>query len=558
MSKRIPQEFILQLLERIDIIDVIKARSQITQRGQNHSGRCPFHDEKTPSFSVNQSKQFYYCFGCKAHGNAIGFVMEFDGLEFRDAVEYLANSIGLELPTESQDQHSIDYKPLYAILDQSSQFYQGQLKHSTKAIDYLKSRGTTGLSAKKFALGFAPPGWDTLFKHFSHSAEHNKLLQAGMLNQKETRSYDRFRDRIMYPIRDVRGRTVGFGGRSFNDEPPKYLNSPETAIFHKNNELYGLFEVKQQHKKPPNLIVVEGYMDVIALHQHGFTTAVATLGTAINGLHIKKLLRYSNTIIYCFDADRAGQQAAWKALLASLPQLREGLSFHFLYLPQGDDPDSYLKQHGHERLKKLIDQAPELTKVLFKTLENKHSKDTLASKAALAKEACELFQSMPAGIFKQLLLKKLATELQLNPDELESFASQHNRKDRFSKEKPAIQPSPLDKPTGPLKTLLTILVQQPMLAATFSTELRALTQTQLISAAPEKYSHIIMELAAIPVLLNPEQLHSELKGSINTLTKLAREQQIQALIAQSAQRELQPAEKNTLKELLAQQKDTIS
>src|SRR3990167_6370256 len=335
MQTRIPKPFIQDVVARTDIVAIIQSRIELKKRGHTHVACCPFHAEKTPSFTVSQSKQFYYCFGCGAHGNVIGFLMEYDPSSFVDAVTDLATQLGMPIPLEANDANTAQNDILYTLLYNAQVLYEKQLKQSNTAIQYLKDRGLTGKIAKAFGIGYAPNAWEFLSNALGkNKSDREALILAGMLIEKQNRHYDRFRDRILFPIRDIRGKTIGFGGRTLTSEIPKYLNSPETPVFHKNQTLYGLYETCQQHRKLQRVLVVEGYLDVISLAQHGITYAVATLGTALNAKHIQLLLRYTSDIIFCFDGDAAGQKAAWKALTFSLPLLRDGLNIRFLLLDQ--------------------------------------------------------------------------------------------------------------------------------------------------------------------------------------------------------------------------------
>ncbi|MEW8281341.1 MAG: DNA primase, partial [Candidatus Thiodiazotropha taylori] len=347
MAGKIPTHFIDQLLNRVDIVDVINRRVTLKKAGKEFQACCPFHDEKTPSFTVSPSKQFYHCFGCGAHGSAIGFLMEYDNLGFVEAVEELAQSAGLEVPREGGNEQGPDLRPLYELMEKTARFYQHQLKHhaeSPAAVDYLKSRGMSGQIAASYGIGFAPPGWDNLTGTLgSDKASLERLNKCGLLSESNGKQYDRFRNRIIFPIRDPRGRTIGFGGRVLGDDKPKYLNSPETPLFHKGRELYGLYEARQANREISNLLVVEGYMDVVALAQHNIQNAVATLGTATTHEHLELIFRNCPEVIFCFDGDRAGRDAAWKALNTSLPLMRDGREVRFLFLPQGEDPDTQVR-----------------------------------------------------------------------------------------------------------------------------------------------------------------------------------------------------------------------
>lgn len=442
MAGLIPQRFIDDLLDRVDIVDVIGARLELRKTGKNHSARCPFHDEKTPSFSVNPEKQFYYCFGCGAGGNAIGFVMDYDHVDFPQAVESLGALVGMEVPREAQPNKPQDKrrKALYDILDQAKRFYQHQLrqhKNAHQAVDYLKQRGLSGEIAGTFEIGYAPPGWDNLLLAIGERRLQNNddavkssdtvedetialLTDAGLLvnREEENKRYDRFRERIIFPIRDTRGRTIAFGGRVLGDDKPKYLNSPETTVFHKGRELYGLYEANCSRQNNNNLLVVEGYMDVVALAQHEIENAVATLGTAISSNHLEKLFRYTSEVVFCFDGDKAGRQAGKRALETSLPLMTDGRSAKFLFLDEGEDPDSLVRKIGNERFRSLINNATPLSAFLF-TLCQEGLDLTLADDCArFATLAAPLIKQLPAGIFQQLLLDQLAKKTGLGTDTL--------------------------------------------------------------------------------------------------------------------------------------------
>jgi len=405
---KIPKSFLQELTEKNDIVSVVSARIALKKRGHNFIACCPFHDEKTPSFNVSEDKQFYYCFGCGASGDVISFVMQYDRLEFLDAVEYLASQAGLTVPKDSALQNQEDHRALYAVLEEAAQLYFSQLKDSPDAIIYLKNRGITGDIAHRFQIGFAPDAWDALLKHFPHS-QHTNLQKAGLTTTKTNKTYDRFRKRIMFPIRNIRGKTIGFGGRVIdNEHQPKYLNSPETDVFHKNREVYGLYEAKQ-YGSLESVLIVEGYLDVISLHQHGITNVVATLGTAMNAFHVKKLTRYTSTCIFCFDGDNAGRNAAWKAALLSLPVMRDGLELCFLFLPQGEDPDSLVQRIGADAFKNLITEATALADFFFTQLQKEIPLDSIAQKAQFSKVAMEHISTMPKGMYKHLMQQRCAS-----------------------------------------------------------------------------------------------------------------------------------------------------
>jgi DNA primase (EC 2.7.7.-) len=432
MSGRIPDQFIDELLARTDITDVVSSRVTLKKTGQNYSALCPFHNEKTPSFSLNPNKQFYYCFGCGAGGNAISFVMEHDHLDFVEAIEVLAKDAGLEVPKEkgAPDRYEQNAE-LLKRLTESAHFFQSQLTQSQfkkKATDYLASeRGLSGQIAKVYGLGFAPPGWDNLLKAIGKRAEQQEqLLHGGMLIEKKDQQgqyYDRFRDRIMFPIRDSRGRVIAFGGRAFGDEKPKYLNSPETAVFNKSHELYGLFEAKQNTQNLDNIIVVEGYMDVIVLAQYGITNAVATLGTSVNSQHIRKLFKLVNKITLCFDGDKAGRAAAIRGLEASLPVMQDGKQVRFLFLPDGEDPDSLVRQEGQDAFQARLEDANSLANVLFEHARNQVTLDHEEGDAEFARNAMSLIQQIPNDItYRSVLLKQLSKESGIEKETLNQVA----------------------------------------------------------------------------------------------------------------------------------------
>lgn len=383
MAGHIPRSFIDDLLARLDIVDIVDPRVKLKKKGKNYSACCPFHNEKTPSFSVSQDKQFYHCFGCGAHGNAIDFMMEYERLEFPEAIEELASFLGLDVPREQrsgkfnqQPQANNEQKRnLYDVMGSIAQFYRDQLKLSSSrgAIEYLKGRGLSGEIVQKFGIGYVPDEWDSVRKNFARSRESEEMLtSAGMLVENDNgRRYDRFRGRIMFPIRDRRGRVIGFGGRVLGDGTPKYLNSPETPIFHKGKELYGLYEVLQAYREPPQILVTEGYMDVVALAQYGIDYSVASLGTSTTGDHLQLLFRQTNSVICCYDGDNAGRQAAWRALENALPYLNGNKTLKFMFLPDREDPDTFIRQHGTEAFEQQVQQAMPLSDFFFNGIMEK-------------------------------------------------------------------------------------------------------------------------------------------------------------------------------------------
>ncbi len=409
MAGLIPRAFIDDLLARLDIVEVVNARVPLKKKGSNHGACCPFHNEKTPSFSVSQPKQFYYCFGCGASGTAISFVMEYDRLGFVEAIEMLAGELGIDVPREGgDDRPREDHSGLYEVLERCENYYQAQLRENPDAVEYLKQRGLDGETAKSFALGYAPGGWDTLT---SQGMQQKPLDTAGMLAHGDNgRRYDRFRERVMFPIRDRRGRTIAFGGRIMGDGEPKYLNSPETPLFHKGNSLYGIYELHQALRNPEKIIIVEGYMDVVSLAQYGVRNVVATLGTATTTAHIDLLYRTAKDLVFCFDGDRAGRAAAWRALENALPAMRDGCEARFLLLADGDDPDSYVRDNGQAAFETMVAAATPLSQFLFDHLTQDRDLENIGDRAKVADEARPLINKIPAGIYRDLMSQKL-TEL---------------------------------------------------------------------------------------------------------------------------------------------------
>ncbi|AZL71956.1 MULTISPECIES: DNA primase [Pseudomonas] len=433
MAGLIPQSFIDDLLNRTDIVDVVSSRVQLKKTGKNLSACCPFHKEKSPSFTVSPDKQFYYCFGCGAGGNALGFIMDHDNLDFPQAVEELARAAGMEVPREEgrrgQKPRQPTDSPLYPLLEAASEFYRQALRsHPTRkaAVDYLKGRGLSGEIARDFSLGFAPPGWDNLLKHLGADTLQQKvMIDAGLLieNAESGKRYDRFRDRVMFPIRDSRGRVIAFGGRVLGDDKPKYLNSPETPVFHKGQELYGLYEARKNNRNLDEIIVVEGYMDVIALAQQGLRNAVATLGTATSEEHLKRLFRVVPSVLFCFDGDQAGRKAAWRALESTLPSLQDGRRARFLFLPEGEDPDSLVRAEGTDAFHARINQhAQPLADYFFEQLSNEADPRSLEGKAHMVTLAAPLIEKVPGANLRQLMRNRLKEITGLDPQQLEQLA----------------------------------------------------------------------------------------------------------------------------------------
>ncbi|MDP2811463.1 MAG: DNA primase [Rhodocyclaceae bacterium] len=477
----IPESFIQELLGRIDIVDVVERYMPLRKAGANHSACCPFHSEKTPSFTVSASKQFYHCFGCGAHGSAIGFVMQYSGLGFIEAVEDLAHGIGMQVPQVAARHAAEGAKkaPLTELMARAARFYRDRLKASPKAVDYLKSRGLTGEIAAKFGLGYAPDDWQGLQKIFP-DYDDPALAECGLVIVNEQgRRYDRFRDRVMFPILDQRGNVIGFGGRVLGQSDdgaatgPKYLNSPETPLFEKGRELYGLTQARQAIREADTVIVVEGYMDVVALAQHGVANAVATLGTATTPHHVHKLLRQASRIVFCFDGDAAGRKAAWRALEASLEQLADDKSAGFLFLPAEHDPDSFVRAEGADAFRRLVAQPTLLSEFLLREIKSRVDLSTHEGRAGLMPEARPLLQRLAAPMLRMQLVKAVAEAAALSQAEVEAACG--------------LKPMVRGRPTPPrqprileisqVRTLLRAVIQQPARAARIPLE-RVLTDRQ--------------------------------------------------------------------------------
>jgi len=425
VSGLIPKHFIEELISRVDLVELIGSRVPLKKHGKEYKACCPFHGEKTPSFTVVPDKNFYHCFGCGEHGNALGFLMKHDNLGFIDAVEELADRVGVEVPREqTPGQRPPPSDALFATLEKAASFYRSELMNSARGKDYFKSRGITGETANIFALGYAPDAWDSVLRLLGGSdAERARLLQVGLIIERDNRSghYDRFRDRVMFPIRDARGRTIGFGGRVLDKGEPKYMNSPETELFHKGRELYGLYEARQASRTLTRLLIVEGYMDVVRLHQAGITYAVATLGTATTPEHLARVFRICNEVTFCFDGDRAGRAAAWKALENSLSQVREGRQIRFLFLPEGHDPDTLVGEEGRAAFESRIQQAMPLSEYFINHLSAQVDIRSIDGRARLGEMARPLLERIPAGIFRELLADEVAKTVGLKRERLSSM-----------------------------------------------------------------------------------------------------------------------------------------
>lgn len=582
----IPESFIQEVLSRVNIVDVIRtAKVPIQKAGANYMACCPFHHEKTPSFSVNQTKQFYHCFGCGVHGDAIDFLKEFSGLNFVEAIEELAHSVGLEVPQERGVIKQVD-STLYQLMLDVAEFYQANLKQhpaSEIAVAYLKRRGLTGEIAKEYGLGFAPSGWDNVLSTFGKTAKAQELLQeVGLIIKNEHgQIWDRFRDRIMFPIRDPKGRVLGFGGRTLkvDDKGPKYLNSPETPLFHKGECLFGLYELLKRQPKISRIILVEGYMDVIAIMQHNILGALATLGTAITEQHLKKLFHYSPSIIFCFDGDTAGRQAALKAMHNLLTLMQDGYDIKFVFLPEGSDPDSYLRQQGVAAFEALLNRGLPLSEYFFETILQQVEPRSIDTRAKFVNIAKPLLSKLPKSVFREMMFHRLSDLVSVARNMVESegrdtYARAYYNKQNYGRK---AQKSTLVgvHSLSPAMLVALLLIRQPEFIGLLPDKipfehieaegipLLAATLTLLRQKSYLKTEQIEAELAAknarwkdLPLahpaieFLPQEGKEQALLDATQYLIAFASRQMSQHLLESSKNRELSDEEKNQLKKLL--------
>ncbi len=591
MAGRIPPHFIDELLTRVDIVDVIDGRVALRKAGREYTACCPFHNEKTPSFTVSREKQFYHCFGCGVHGSAIGFLMEYEHMGFVEAVEELAGLVALEVPREagsSVPSADRDNQDLYELLGKAADYYRQQLRQhpqAQRAQDYLKGRGLSGEIAAEFELGFAPPGWDNLTAALGVKAE--RLLTAGMLIRRDNGGhYDRFRERIMFPIRYRRGRVIGFGGRVMGGEDdaqgganvagartagatgPKYLNSPETPVFHKGSELYGLYQARKAVRKLERLLVVEGYMDVVSLAQFGVRNVVATLGTATTAEHLQRLFRVVPQVVFCFDGDRAGREAAWRALENALPVLSEGRQVRFMFLPDGEDPDSLVRKEGQAGFEQRLENASPFSNYFFDALSGRVDLGSIDGRAQLVEQARPLLKKLPQGVFRHMMATQLAEIARLDAAALA---------DLTGVPRPAAAPrrSAPVAGTSPVRRAIRLLLQRPQLAEGL-TELDALrglelpgvsllqAMIDLLRDSPHLRCGAILEhwrgqdegrhlarLAQSPVDVPEDGLAVEFSDVMSHIAALRDEQALDRLLAKSRLGDLSDEEKHQLKQSLA-------
>ncbi len=585
MSGRIPQQFIDDLLARVDIVEVIDGRVPLKKAGRDFMACCPFHNEKTPSFSVSQTKQFYHCFGCGAHGSAIGFLMDYEHMEFVEAIEELARTAGVEVPREAgfAPRQEDDTQRLYPLLERASEFFRRQLRdhpQSPRAVEYLKQRGLTGDIAARFGIGYAPPGWENLEAALGTDAGTRKdLLRLGLtLTRDDGSPYDRFRDRVIFPIRDRRGRVIGFGGRVLGDDKPKYLNSPESPVFHKGQELYGLFEARKSERSLERLLVVEGYMDVVALAQYGIGYAVATLGTATTHEHLERLFRVVPEVVFCFDGDRAGREAAWRALENTLPVLQDGRQARFLFLPDGEDPDTLIRKEGREAFENRVRAATPLSEYLFEHLAGQVDMGSLDGRARLVELTRPRLRQIHEGVFRHLLVKRLGELTHMDPQQLQAMLRGDAPPATSQPSGTATRPRSGSGDSGPspVRHAITLLIHNPALGQTVQVpedladddgpgvpllrELLEITRAQphLTTGAllehwrnSEQGQHL-NKLAGLRLQVPEEGMGQELQGALQRLTQQHRKREVDRLLNESRIRSLTDNEKTKLQQLLTQ------
>ncbi|WP_367606642.1 DNA primase [Legionella sp. W05-934-2] len=567
MAGLIPRPFIDELINTTDIVELIDSYVPLKKQGSSFVACCPFHHEKTPSFNVVAKRQFYYCFGCGASGNAISFIMNHLNQEFVDAVETLASRLGMDVPREGGTSYVKQNKSLYELMAEIATHYQKQLKQTPQAISYLKQRGLTGEAAKRYMLGYAPSGWHHLEQAFPKQAK--TLIDAGMLIVKDDGShYDRYRNRIMFPIHDRNGRIIGFGGRAIEaDQKPKYLNSPETAIFQKNRELYGLHQIIQEKNHPNEVIVVEGYLDVIALAQHGIINAVAALGTATSAYHVQLLHKHFKRITFCFDGDNAGRQAAWRALENSFSQLNSGIQIQFSFLPDGEDPDSFVRQHGQHAFQTYITKSMNIEHFFLQTLTESIELNTAAGKSQLIQVAKPYLTKLSAGPFQSLLLEELARMTHITSDRIWEMCQVSHQAAKAIQTKKSVTRTPLRLAVSLLLQNPQLLNQQrhPIDKTLFDEEEHTvlIKLIDLIEQSPNCTTASLLEhwrqdelfatinhLAAWDHLITEESMLHEFNDTLRYLQKQGLERKIHQFLAKSRRGELSPTDRHELSKML--------
>ncbi|MCB2428190.1 DNA primase [Methylophaga pinxianii] len=556
MAGQIPPQFIDELLSRVDIVDIIDARVPLKKAGKNLHACCPFHNEKTPSFTVSPDKQFYHCFGCGAHGTAIGFLMEYDQLSFPESIQELADTVGMQVPVTQQAALTPARQNLYDLMDKVSHYYVHQLQNHPQRQafqDYIQQRGLSPETVAAFDIGMAPDGWDNVLRTFGNNQQsQDQLFEAGMLIKNDKgRTYDRFRDRLMFPIRDRRGRVIAFGGRVIDAEgTPKYLNSPETPIFHKGQELYGLYQARKANRRLEKILIVEGYMDVIALAQFGINNAVATLGTATTSEHLRLLTRNAPEIVFCFDGDRAGKEAAWRAAENALPILGGNFELKFMFLPEGQDPDTMVREQGAETFHQLVRQAQSYSDFFFATLLSRVDSQSMDGRARLVEIAKPYLRHIPAGLYRDMLEQQLADYAKTNLATL----NRHLDKPAPAPSARKVKQNAMANMT-PVRMAVMILLQHPQLheAVPDTANLHQLDMPGLailiqlletMRAHPHLKTAQLLErwrdtqqapymekLAIQPLNLSPEQLEHELIGIVSRLNKQARDERLTYLMS---------------------------
>jgi DNA primase len=583
MFGRIPQSFIDEVLNRTDIVEVIDTRVPLKKAGREFKACCPFHDEKTPSFTVSQVKQFYHCFGCGANGTAISFLMDYEHMEFVEVIEELARRAGLEVPKETSGKQvqAPSTLPHYALLERVADYYQEQLRshpQASRAVNYLKQRGLTGDVAARFTIGYAPPGWENLATALNaDNTVRKQLLELGLTVERDKGdgTYDRFRDRIQFPIRDRRGRTIGFGGRVLDDSTPKYLNSSESPVFHKGQELYGLFEARRAVRKLERILVVEGYMDVVALAQFDINYAVATLGTATTHEHLERLFRTVPEVVFCFDGDRAGREAAWRALENTLPVLRDGREARFLFLPDGEDPDSLVRKTGKQELEQQLASATHLSEFFFERLSSQLDINSIDGRARLVTDAKPLLGKLPDSTFQQLMIEQLAALAQTSAEQI-AGRLEMSRPETATAAPPQAPPVRPSAGKSPVRQALELLLYQPSLAAEIQQpdflqhcdvagvplliEVLDLLQQQpglstgtvLEHWREREESRFLSKLAHWNPPLDDLELLADLQGHLNEIQRQYIENRIDFLGSEQSHRQLSSAEKQEYGDLLIQ------